>query len=120
MDKKLAVGGAVALPAALTIIGGYALGYVHGHQDALGSVWNLRGHAQCLDPSASTDADSGEQEPSRSQWVWKSGPLAGEPVQHHIHGFSNPFKGVPLLDALGERLASALSVDIANWRPPSY
>lgn len=24
------------------MVGGYALGYLHGHQDALGSVWNLR------------------------------------------------------------------------------
>ena len=118
MDSKLAVGGAVALPAALAIVGGYALGYIHGYQDALGSVGKLRGVAQCLDPPA--DADLPAREAFRSQWVWKKGPLAGQPIQGRTHGLSNPFEGVPLLHPLGERLASTLRVDIANWRPPSY
>jgi hypothetical protein len=120
----LAIVGAVALPAALAaVVGGYALGYVHGHQDALGVVWNLRGVAQCLDSSVPPGGDPSDErvEPyTPSRWVWKSGPEAGRPVERWEHGAVNPLEGVPLLGALGDHLAARLTVDVANWRPPGY
>lgn len=122
MDRKLAIGAAAALPVALAVAaGGYAAGYLHGHQDALGVVWNLRNVAQCLDPSVPPGGDpsDGRIEPyTPSRWVWKSGPGAGEPVKRWEHGIGNPFEGVPLLRALGDRLAVRLRVDVANWGPP--
>jgi len=117
------MGGAVAMPTVLAAaVGGFALGYARGHQDALGVVWNLRGQAQCLDPSLPPEGDPSDDriEPyPPSQWVWKTGPDAGRPVERWEHGAVNPFEGVPLLGALGDRLAGRLRVEIANWRPPS-
>ena len=125
MDRKLAISGAAALPAAalLAVVGGYALGYAHGHQDALGAVWNLRSVAQCLDPSVPANVDPTEEweEPfPHSRWFWKNGPRAGGPVERWEHGTANPFEGAPLLGTVGERLAARFRVDVANWRPPSY
>ena len=86
MGEKLAIGGRIALPAVLGVAGGYALGYVHGYQDALGMVWNLRGVAQCLDASASASEDSEEDIVSWGRWVWKVGERkgeAGQPLDTH-------------------------------------
>lgn len=127
MDRKLVISGTVALPAtALAVVGGYALGYLHGHQDALGSVWNLRNAAQCLDPSVATNRVSTMQEGAggRSQWVWKSGPHAGEAVRNWPRTLlTNPFTGrrVPrFLNGWAARLERSSEIDIASWRPPSY
>lgn len=124
MDGKLAISSKIALPVALVVVGGYALGYAHGYQDALGTIWNLRGVAECLDPSARTNENLSEQEEgtsSRGQWVWKVGHHKGEPVNNWSHiVFSNPFRGIPLLESLGNRLESYCTIDAANWRPPSY
>jgi hypothetical protein len=123
MNGKLVMGGAIALPAALA--GALALGYAAGYQDALGVVWNLREGAQCLDPTVPPGGDpSGNDraEPyPRSRWVWKSGPHAGEPVESYTHTFfANPFRGVALLEPLGDRLERYATVDVANWSPPGY
>jgi len=122
MDGKLAIGGALALPAAL--VGGFALGYASGYQDALGVIWNLRRVAQCLDPSVPPGGDPSDDrvEPyPPSRWVWKSGRDAGEPVERWTHTFfANPFRGVPLLEPLGDCLERRATVDVANWGPPDY
>jgi hypothetical protein len=124
MNGKLAIGGAIALPAALVVVGGYALGYAHGYQDALGVTWNLRGVAQCIDSSVPPGGDPSDDraEPyPPSRWVWKSGPTAGEPVERWTHTFfANPFRRTPLLGTIGDRLERYATVDVANWHPPGY
>lgn len=57
MDGKLAIGAAAVLPAALAAAGGFALGYARGRENTLGIVWNLRGLAQCLDPTVPEGGD---------------------------------------------------------------
>jgi len=97
------------------------VGYTHGYQEACGVVWNLRGQAQCLDPSIPPEGDPSDDrvEPyPPSRWVWKSGRDAGKPVERWGLRVSNPFEKIPLLGALGDLLAARLQVDVANWEPP--
>jgi hypothetical protein len=126
----------IAVPAGLAVVAaGYALGYVHGQQDALGCVWNLRSVAQCLDPPETHQQGTGRPV-VWSRWVWKAGPHAGQPVGAVRRGqrgeqqmgvgssghalFYNRLRGVPLVGALGEHLARATTMDIAHggWSYP--
>lgn len=120
MNRIVASGVQVALSASLAIAGGFALGYVRGYRDALGSVWDLRREAQCLDPS--TSAEAGSDRTPHGLWVWKRGELAGKPVEQWTHSFflPNPFEGTPALKAVGNRLPLSVEVDVANWRPPGF
>lgn len=92
MDERVAIGGAVVLPA--TVAAAFALGYARGRRDALYVVWNLRSVAQCLDdfvPPEGEPTDDREEPFRPSRWVWKSGRDAGRPVEHFEHGLSNAF-----------------------------